>query len=74
MERPRPEQLAELAFLLECALRGTVSRRSLDGRPAQLGEREGRRAAAEALRARLVEKDERGELGGSREAALRSAR
>jgi hypothetical protein len=60
------QQLGELAFLLECAVRGRVTGRSLDSWLAQLAHRDDRRSAAEALRARLVEKVE---LGGGREAA-----
>jgi hypothetical protein len=63
------EQLGELAFLLECAVRGKVTRRSLDSWVAQLSERDDRRPAAEELRARLIEKVNEVELGGRREAA-----
>ena len=69
LERLTPPQLGELAFLLECAVRGRVSGRSLDAWLAQLAERDDRRAAAEALRARLVDKTNEVELGGRREAA-----
>jgi hypothetical protein len=63
------EQLGELAFLLECAVRGKVTKRSLEAWLAQLAEAGDRRAAVEALRARLVEKTNEVELGGRREAA-----
>jgi hypothetical protein len=49
-------QLSELAFLPECAVRGKVARRSLGSWLAQLPERDDPHSAAEALRARLVEK------------------
>jgi hypothetical protein len=68
-EALRPQQVAELAFLLECAVRGRVTKRSLESWLAQLAEREDRAAAAEALRTRLVEKTNEVELGGRREAA-----
>jgi hypothetical protein len=69
VEALTPEQLRELAFLLECAVRGRVTRRSLDSWLEQVAERDDRHAAAEALRARLVEKVNEVELGGRREAA-----
>jgi hypothetical protein len=69
IDRLTLDQLGELAFLLECALRGRVGGRSLEAWLAQLAEREDRRAAAEALRGRLVEKVNEVELGGRREAA-----
>ena len=69
IERLTPQHLGELTFLLECAVRGRVTRRSLEAWLAQLAEREDRRAAAEALRARLVEKVNEVELAGRREAA-----
>ena len=69
IERLTQAQLSELAFLLECAVRGKVTNRSLKAWLAQLTERGDRRAAAEALRARLVEKVNEVELGGRREAA-----
>jgi hypothetical protein len=69
IERLTRSQLGKLAFLLECAVRGRVTGRSLDSWLAQLAEFEDRGAAAEALRARLVEKTREVELGGRREAA-----
>ena len=63
------QQLGELALLLECAVRGRVTGRSLDSWLAQLAQRADRRTAAETLRARLVEKTNEVELGGRREAA-----
>ena len=63
------QQLGELAFLLECAVRGRVTGRSLDSWLTQLAHRDDRRTAAEALRARLVEKTNEVELGGRRKAA-----
>jgi hypothetical protein len=61
--------LCEVGFLLECAVRGKVTDRSLEAWLAQLAERDDRPAAAEALRARLVEQVNELELGGRREAA-----
>ncbi len=69
LEALSTRQLGELAFLLECAVRGRVTGRSLDSWLAQLAHRDDRRTAAEALRARLVEKANEVELGGRREAA-----
>jgi hypothetical protein len=69
LEALTAQQLGEVAFLLECAVRGKVTRRSLDSWLAQLVARDDRRAAVEALRARLVEKVNQVELGGRREAA-----
>jgi hypothetical protein len=69
VEALNPQQLGELAFLLEYAVRGRVSGRSLDSWLVQLAHRDDRRTAAEALRARLVEKTNEVELGGRREAA-----
>jgi hypothetical protein len=69
MEALSPQQMGELGFLLECAVRGKVSRSSLDSWVAQLAEKDDRHTAAEALRARLVEKTNEVELGGRREAA-----
>jgi hypothetical protein len=69
LEALTAQQLGELAFLLECAVRGRVTGRSLDSWLAQLAHRNDRRTAAEALRARLVEKTNEVELGGRREAA-----
>jgi hypothetical protein len=69
LEALNAQQLGELAFLLECAVRGRVTERSLDSWLAQLAHRDDRRTAAEALRARLVEKTNEVELGGRREAA-----
>jgi hypothetical protein len=69
LEALTAQQFAELAFLLECAVRGRVTGRSLDSWLAQLAHRDDRRTAAEALRARLVEKTNEVELGGRREAA-----
>jgi hypothetical protein len=69
LEALNAQQLGELAFLLECAVRGKVTGRSLDSWLAQLTHRDDRRTAAEALRARLVEKTNEVELGGRREAA-----
>jgi hypothetical protein len=63
------QQLGELAFLLECAVRGKVAKRSLDSWLAQLAGHDDRQSAAEALRARLIEKVNEVELGGRREAA-----
>jgi hypothetical protein len=63
------QQLGELSLLLEYAVRGRVTRRSLEAWLAQLAERDDRGGAAEALRARLVEKTNEVELGGRREAA-----
>ena len=53
----------------ECAVRGKVSRRSLEGWVAKLAEGDDRQASAEALRRRLVEKANEVELVGRREAA-----
>jgi hypothetical protein len=69
LEALNAQQLGKLAFLLECAVRRRVTRRSFDSWLAQLAERDDRHAAAEALRARLVEKVNEVELGGRREAA-----
>jgi hypothetical protein len=69
LEALTTQQLGELAFLLECAVRGRVTGRSLDSWLAQLAHRDDRRTAAEALRARLVEQTNEVELGGRREAA-----
>jgi hypothetical protein len=69
IEALSPQQLGELAFLLEYAVRGGVSKRSLEAWLVQLREAGDRRAAAESLRARLVEKTNEVELGGRREAA-----
>jgi Rad52/22 family double-strand break repair protein len=69
LEALNAQQLGELAFLVECAVRGRVSGRSLDSWLAQLAHRDDRRTAAEALRARLVEKTNEVELDGRREAA-----
>jgi hypothetical protein len=69
LEALTAQQLRELAFLLECAVRGRVATRSLDSWLAQLAERDDRQAAAEALRARLIEKVNEVELDGRREAA-----
>jgi hypothetical protein len=63
------QQLGELAFLLECAVRGRVTGRSLDSWLARLAHPDDRRTAAEALRARLVDKTNEVDLGGRREAA-----
>jgi hypothetical protein len=68
-EREHVERGRAGQFLLECAVRGKVTKRSLDSWLAQLSERDDRRAAAEALRARLVEKVNEVQLGGRREAA-----
>jgi hypothetical protein len=69
LETLNDRQLRELGFLLECAVRGRVGRRSLESWLQQFGEdRDGLRAA-EALRARLVEKANEVELGGRRDAA-----
>jgi hypothetical protein len=65
-DRLTQEQLGELGFLLECAVRGRVTRRSLEAWLTQLAERHDRRAAAKALRARLIEKTNEVELGGRR--------
>jgi hypothetical protein len=62
-------QLGELAFLLECAVRGKVAKRSLESWLMQLAGAGDRGKAAESLRARLVEKTNEVELGGRREAA-----
>jgi hypothetical protein len=56
LERLTPHQQGQVAFLLECAVRGKVAPRTLEGLLAQLAERDDRRAAAAALRGRLVEK------------------
>ena len=69
LEALTAQQLGELAFPLECAVRGRVTGRSLDPWLAQLAHRDDRRSAAEALRARLVEKTNEVELGGRRGAA-----
>jgi hypothetical protein len=69
LEALNAQQLRELAFLLECAVRGRVTGRSLHSWLAQLAQRDDRRTAAEALRARLVEKTNGVELGGRRKAA-----
>jgi hypothetical protein len=69
IETLSPQQVGELAFLLECAVRGRVSKRLLESWLAQLREAGDRRAAAEALRTRLVEKTNEVEPGGRREAA-----
>ena len=69
IERLTPDQLGELGFLLECAVRGKVAGSSLEAWLAQLAHRDDRQAAAEALRARLMEKAEEVELLGRREAA-----
>jgi hypothetical protein len=69
IERLTREQLAELGFLVECAVRGKVTQRSFNAWVAELAEQEDRRAAAEALRRRLVEKANEVELIGRREAA-----
>ena len=69
LEALTAQQLDELAFLLECAVRGRVTKRSLDSWLAQLAERGDRHTAAEAVRTRLVEKVNEVELGGRREAA-----
>jgi hypothetical protein len=45
------QQLRELTFLLDCAVRGRVAKRSLDSWLAQLAGRDDRHSAAEALRA-----------------------
>jgi hypothetical protein len=63
------DQLGELAFLLECAVRSKVTGRSLEAWLRQLAEGDDRLAAAETLRARLVEKTNEVELLGRREAA-----
>ncbi|MCA1701456.1 MAG: hypothetical protein LC790_22185, partial [Actinobacteria bacterium] len=55
-EALRPEQMGEVAFMLECAVRGKVCGRSLESWLARLAESDDRPGAAEALRARLVEK------------------
>ena len=68
-EALRSEQLRELGFMLECAVRGKVSKRSLAAWLTQLASRDDRQAAVEALRARLVEKASEVELVGRREAA-----
>jgi hypothetical protein len=68
VERLTQDQLGELAFLLECALRGNVTGRSLEAWLSQLAEGDDRRGAAETLRARLVEKTNEVELLGRREA------
>lgn len=68
IERLHPEQRSELEFLLECGVRGRVTKRTLEGWLAKLAG-EDRQAAAGALRARLVEKVNEVELGGRREAA-----
>jgi hypothetical protein len=69
LQRLTQDQLGELAFLLECAVRGKVTGRSLDSWLTQLAEGDDRRGAAETLRARLVEKTNEVELLGRREAA-----
>jgi hypothetical protein len=48
--------LREVGVFLECAVRGKVTPRTLDGWLAQLAERDDRPAAAAALRGRLIEK------------------
>jgi hypothetical protein len=63
------DQLGELAFLVECAVRGKVTGRSLEIWVKQLAEGDDLRGAAETLRARLVEKTNEVELLGRREAA-----
>jgi hypothetical protein len=63
-EALRAEQLREVAFMVECAVRGKVSARSLQSWLTRLGEGDDRPAAAEALRARLVEKANEVELPG----------
>ena len=68
-ERLTPEQLGQVAFLIECAVRGKVSGRSLESWLTKLVGVEDRRAAAKALRERLVEKVDEVELVGRREAA-----
>ena len=55
--------------MLECAVRGRVTMRSLESWLAQLAELNDRRATAEALRVRLVEKVDEVTLGGRHEAA-----
>jgi hypothetical protein len=62
LEELTAQQLGELAFLLECAVRARVTGRSLEAWLAQLAHRDDRRTAAEALRARLVEKTNEVEL------------
>jgi hypothetical protein len=69
VERLTHEQLGEVVFLLECAVRGKVTSRSLEAWLAQLAGAGDRGAASESLRARLVEKTNEVELGGRREAA-----
>lgn len=69
IERLDDDQHGELAFMLECAVRGKVSRRSLEGWVEKLAEGNDRQASAEALRRRLVEKANEVELVGRREAA-----
>lgn len=69
LERLTPEQLGELGFLLECAVRDNVTRRSLEAWLAQLAKRDDQCRAADALRARLVKKVNEVELIGRREAA-----
>ena len=69
IERLTPQQLGELAFLLECAVRGKVTGRSLEAWLAQLAQRDDRPAALQALRGRLIEKVNEVEMGDRREAA-----
>ncbi|MDQ3646984.1 MAG: hypothetical protein M3433_00070 [Actinomycetota bacterium] len=69
LEQLTPEQAAEVAFLVECGVRGKVSGRTLEGWLTKLAGVEDRRAAAEALRGRLIEKVDEVELVGRREAA-----
>jgi hypothetical protein len=69
LERLTHRQVGDVAFLLECAVCGKVTPRTLDGWLAQLAERDDRPAAAAALRGRLVEKANEVELLGRREAA-----
>ena len=58
-ERLTPDQLGELAFLLECAVRGKVTGRSLEAWLTALAEPDDRRGADETLRAPRGE-DQRG--------------
>jgi hypothetical protein len=69
IERLTPEQAGRVGLLLEYAVRGKVSARSLESWLAQVAEGGDRRDAVRALRARLVEKANEVELLGRHEAA-----
>jgi hypothetical protein len=69
LERLTHRQVNRLSWLLECAIRGRVSQRTLAGAITRLSKRDGRDQAAQELEKWLAEKADEVGLLGRREAA-----